>query len=326
MKKQLIKNLRIGDEVETQALLLAIYRSAYSSPNRAGEYFLRFVLGDVSGSVKGILWDTAIVKEPLNKGDVVFIRGEVNDYHGPQVVINDIKKLDIEKVNRSFFQAVAERDPQEMLEELEEIVSKEITEPYLKRLLGSFFNEPEFVRKFALAPAARTIHHNYTGGLLEHTLEVISICRLLATLYPQHLSSDLLFTGAILHDVGKIEEYDSTSLSFEFSDRGKLVGHISIGKEMLDEKINQIPGFPPRLKLELEHMILAHHGLREWGSPEVPKTIHAFALFHADLVSGRLNQFIRIMDKQSGEPGYWSEWDRFLERSIFLKSPFDEEE
>ena len=146
-----------------------------------------------------ILWDTAIVGA-FKWGDVV-LSGRSNDYHGPR---NKRYQEAGYREGQSFFQAVAERDPQEMLEELEEIVSKEITEPYLKRLLGSFFNEPEFVRKFALAPAARTIHHNYTGGLLEHTLEVISICRLLATLYPQHLSSDLLFTGAILHDVGKL--------------------------------------------------------------------------------------------------------------------------
>ncbi len=323
MKKQLIRGLRIGDEVETQALILEIYRSNYSSPSRTGEYFLRMVLGDISGTVKGILWDTAMVKEPLNKGDVVFVRGEVNDYHGPQVVINDIKKLDAEMVNRSYFQAVSERDPQEMMTELGKVITEEITEPFLKSLLGSFFGDPEFARRFSLAPAARTIHHNYVGGLLEHTLEVISICRLLVELYPRQLNKDLLFTGAILHDVGKLEEYDSSSLSFEFSDRGKLVGHISIGKEVLDQKIDLIKDFPPPLKLELEHMILAHHGLREWGSPEVPKTIHAFALFHADLVSGRLNQFIRVMDKHSPDSGYWSEWDRFLERSIYLKSPLN---
>ena len=139
------------------------------------------------------------------------------------------------------------------------------------------------------------------------------------SLYPAHLQLDLLLTGAILHDIGKIEEYDPASLSFEFSDRGKLVGHISIGKEMLDQKIRQIPDFPPSLKLELEHMILAHHGSREWGSPEIPKTIHAFTLFHADLVSARLNQFVQLMEKQPAGAGDWSEWDRYLERSIYLK-------
>lgn len=319
MKKQLIRSLQVGDEVETQVLILECNRGTYSAPHRAGEYFLKLLLGDVSGTVKAVLWDTASLKSRPQKGDVYFVRGEVGEYYGLQVVISDLRKLDPEKVNRSFFQAVSDRDPREMLGELKEVINSDIGDPHLKLLLLSFFNDKEFARRFAQSPAARTIHHNYAGGLLEHTLEVIKICRDLAPLYPEHLRLDLLLTGAILHDIGKIEEYDPASLSFEFSDRGKLVGHISIGKEMLDQKVRQIPAFPPELKLELEHMILSHHGSREWGSPEIPKTIHAFTLFHADLVSARLNQFVQFMEKQSGGAGDWSEWDRYLERSIYLK-------
>jgi 3'-5' exoribonuclease len=320
MKKQLIKSLRVGDEVETQALVLECSKAAFSAPHRTGEYFLKLLLGDVSGSVKGIMWDAVQLKEQIQKGDVVFVRGEVSDYHGPQVVVSDLRKLDPEKVNRGFFQPVSDRDPKDMLSELKQIMASDIKDPHLKLLLISFFNDSDFVRRFALAPAARTIHHNYVSGLLEHTLEVITLCKDMARLYPAQLQTDLLIAGAILHDVGKIEEYDPASLSFEFSDRGKMVGHISIGKEMLDQKISQIPDFPPRLKLELEHMILTHHGAREWGSPEVPKTIHAFTLFHADLVSARLNQFILVMEKYPPGSGDWSEWDRFLDRSIYLRS------
>ncbi|NLA27729.1 MAG: metal-dependent phosphohydrolase, partial [Firmicutes bacterium] len=171
MKKQLIRNLQVGDEVETQALVLECNRGNYSAPHRAGEFFLKLNLGDVSGSIKAILWDTAGMKELPRKGDVIFLRGDVTDYYGPQVVIAELRKLDPEKVNRSFFQPVSERDPREMLRELKEVINKEIQHPHLKLLLLSFFNEQEFTRRFALAPAARTIHHNYCGGLLEHTLE-----------------------------------------------------------------------------------------------------------------------------------------------------------
>ena len=324
MKKQLVRNLQVGDEVETQAVVLECSRGNFTAPHRAGEFFLKMTLGDVSGSIRAILWDTARLEELPRKGDVIFIRGEVGEYHGPQIVIGDLRKLDPEKVNRSFFQPVSPRDPREMLGELKEVISSDIDDPHLKLLLLSFFNDRDFTRRFAFAPAARTIHHNYAGGLLEHTLEVIEICRHLVSLYPAHLRLDLLLTGAILHDVGKIEEYDPASLSFEFSDRGKLVGHISIGKEMLDAKISQMPSFPAQLKLELEHMILTHHGMREWGSPEIPKTIHAFALFHADLVSARLNQFVRLMEKGVSGEGDWTEWDRYLERSIYLKKPGDD--
>lgn len=325
MKKQMIKDLRVGDEVETQAIVLEMNRTAFSSPHRAGEYFLKLTLGDVSGRVKAVMWDPPSGEEAVLQDDVVFVRGSVSDYHGPQVVVGDMRKLDPLKVNRAFFQQIAERDQAEMVAELKTVIAGDVQDKHLKALLEAFFSDNEFASRFALAPAARTIHHNCVGGLLEHTLEVVAVCRNLAALYPQQIQADLLLTGAVLHDIGKIEEYRQDSISFDFTDRGKLIGHISIGKEMLDQKLADLPDFPPALKLELEHMILSHHGMREWGSPEVPKTIHAFALFHADLISARMNQFVKIMQRHVPESGAWTDWDRFLERSIFI-SPSEEED
>jgi 3'-5' exoribonuclease len=321
MKKQMINNLRVGDEVETQAVILELNRAAFSSAQRAGEYFLKLVLGDVSGRVKAVMWDPPVGEAVVKQDDVVFVRGTVNEYHGPQVVVSDLRRLDPEKVNRAFFQPVSERDIPEMIAELQAVIEEEITGRELKNLLQAFFGDAEFLKRFSLAPAARTIHHNCVGGLIEHTLEVIALCRNLAALYPGQINYDLLLTGAILHDIGKIEEYRQDSISFEFSDRGKLVGHISIGKEMLDRRLAELPDFPDHLKLELEHMMLTHHGQRDWGSPEVPKTINAFALFHADLVSARMNQFTGIMKNHLSGSGDWTEWDRFLERSIFIRPP-----
>ena len=319
MKKQMIKDMRIGDEVETQVLILEANRAAFSAPHRAGEYFLKLVLGDVSGQVKAVMWSPPSGENCIEAGDVAFVRGSVGDYHGPQVVVSEIKKLDPAKVNRAFFQLVAERPVEEMLTELKKIIEEEVEDEHLKSLLHLLFKDREFANLFSRAPAARTIHHNYVGGLLEHTLEVVALCRKLAELYPEQLKLDLLITGAILHDMGKIEEYRQDSLNFEFTDRGKLVGHISIGKEMLDKKLAEMEGFPPALRLELEHMLLTHHGMREWGSPEIPKTIHAYALFHADLLSARMNQFVIVMNRHAPESGDWTQWDRFLERSIFVR-------
>ncbi len=324
MKKQMLKDLRIGDEAETQALVLEVNRTAFSSPHRAGEYFLRLTLGDVSGRVKAVMWDPPTGGSAVQQDDVVFVRGSVSDYHGPQVVINDLRKLDPEKVNRAFFQAVSERDIVEMMSELKGIIEHEVNDRHLKDLLEAFFSDGEFAKLYAEAPAARTIHHNCVGGLLEHTLEVIAVSRNLAKLYPRQIDTALLLTGAILHDIGKIEEYRQDSISFDFTDRGKLIGHISIGKEMLSARLSGLPDFPDELKMELEHMLLSHHGQREWGSPEVPKTVHAFALFHADLVSARMNQFIKVMEKHVPESGHWTEWDRFLERSIYTRPCGDE--
>ncbi len=318
MKKQMINNLRIGDEVETQALVLEANLHAFAAPHRSGEYFLKLILGDVSGRVKAVMWDPPTGEDAVRQDDIVFVRGTVGEYHGPQVVVSDLRKLDPLKVNRSFFQPVSERDKDQMIAELKEVIQKEISDPHLKALLHRFFSDEEFADRFALAPAARTIHHNYVSGLLEHTLEVIALCRNQAALYPQKINLDLLLTGAILHDIGKIEEYHQESLSFDFTDRGKLIGHISIGKEMLGQRLEGLSDFPQALRLELDHMILSHHGVRDWGSPEVPKTINAFALFHADMLSARLNQFTIIMDKHVPSSGDWTEWDRFLERSIYV--------
>ena len=324
MKKQLIRDLRIGDEVETQALVVELNRANYSAPHRAGEFFLKLVLGDVSGRVKGVMWEPPAGDE-VKQGDVVFVRGSVTDYHGPQVVVNDIRALDAAKVNRAFFQPVAEREPAEMMKELKVYIDEEVKDKYLKALLELFFADRELIGRFATAPAARTIHHSYVGGLVEHTLEVIALCRELVRQYPEKLRFELLIAGAFLHDIGKVEEYRQDSLSFDFTDRGKLVGHISIGKEMLDEKLRGLEGFPEDLRLELQHMMLTHHGMREWGSPEIPKTFHAFALFHADLVSARMNQFLSVMNKHQPESGEWTEWDRFLERSVFVPAGEGEE-
>ena len=325
MKKQMISSLRIGDEVETQALVIEASKTAFSSPNRAGEFFLRLTIGDVSGRVKAVMWEPPAGDEMVQQDDVVFVRGSVNDYHGPQVVISDLRKLDPAKVNRAFFQQVSKRDLGEMASDLKKIIEEYIKDRNLNKLLEMFFSDAEFAHLFRTSPAARTVHHNWVGGLLEHTLEVISLCRKMAELYPQGINLDLLLTGAILHDIGKIEEYKQDSISFDFTDRGKLVGHISIGKEMLDKKLAELPDFPAELKMELEHIMLSHHGQREWGSPEIPKTMNAFALFHADLVSARMNQVQIVMDKHVPESGYWTEWDRFLERSIYIRPPGEKE-
>ena len=319
-KKQMLNNLKVGDEVETQAVILELNRAAFTTPQRSGEYFLRLTLGDVSGRVKAVMWEPPVGEDAVQQDDVVFVRGTVNEYHGLQVVVSDLRRLDPAKVNRAFFQPVSMRNLDEMVSELQAVLEEEIKNKTLKALLQGFFSDSLFLRQFSLAPAARTIHHNCVGGLLEHTLEVVTICRQLADLHPQQINRDLLLAGALLHDIGKLEEYRQDSLSFEFSDRGKLVGHISIGKELLDQKLATLPDFPEQLKLELQHMMLTHHGQRDWGSPEVPKTINAFALYYADLVSARMNQFSGIMKNHQIGSGDWTEWDRFLERSIYMGS------
>lgn len=189
---------------------------------------------------------------------------------------------------------------------------------HLKKLLLLMFGDKNIYRAFINSPAAQKVHHAYIGGLLEHSLEVAQVCEHIASNYKDVLNRDLLITGALLHDIGKIREYDFSSVSFEMTDIGKLVGHLVLGKEMVDEKIREMSDFPQELQLAIGHMIISHHGEREWGSPEVPKTMEAFSLFHSDLLSARLNQFSGLLKKHTNTDSSWTPWDKFLERSAYL--------
>lgn len=317
MNKQFIKDLKIGSAVDSQFVVISVRAYPFSSPARSGESFLILQLGDVTGTIKGVIWERAIVKEPICPNDVLLIRGEVGEYDGPQLVIRTFKKMRQEEVRREYFQAVAPRDREEMWKSLLDIVAHNVQEENMKDLLEVFFNNEKLVERFKISPAAKIIHHNYLGGLLEHTLEVLEICLQAIKFYPQQLDSSLLVTAAILHDIGKIEEYDAQSFIFEQTDKGRLLGHITIGLEILRGMFDQLPQFPANLKVELEHALVSHHGEKEWGSPEIPKTFEAFVLFHADLYSARLKQFQQVMKNEKGA-ALWTDWDRFLKRKIFI--------
>lgn len=316
MEKQFVRNLKAGDTVDSEFLVSEKSLVPFTQPNRSGQQFLRLQVSDITGSIGAVVWENGLeVAGKLVVGDVVRIQGTVSDYRGLQLVVHRVERLIADQVSLHMFRRVAPRDHKEMLAELKGL-QDEISDPYLLQLIRAFFNDADFFHLYVHAPAARSIHHNYIGGLLEHSLEVADFCRSFIQLYPV-LDRSLLLCGALLHDVGKIEEYDTGSLNFELTTRGKLLGHIAIGKEMLEDRVKRIADFPERLHLELAHMLLSHHGKREWGSPEVPKTFPAFALFHADFISARLNQFAQLANRGNCSKG-WTEWDRSLDRSIFL--------
>lgn len=322
MSKQFIKDLKIGSYVQSQFFVVEVNEQSFNTPSRAGESFLRIILGDVSGTIRGIIWDRSLLHEPVYTDDVLNISGEVKDYYGPQLNISCCEKISKDKINRAYFQQSCERDREEMWNELQSITKAAVKDDHLSALLKRFYGDTVLIDRFKLSPAARVIHHSYLGGLLEHTLEVINICRHAASLYPQQLNESLLIAGAIFHDLGKIEEYNLDSLSFQQTDRGRLLGHIAIGIEVLRSMMADIPGMPEGTRLELEHMILSHHGEKEWGSPEIPQTFAAFTLFHADLLSARLRQFAQVLERGDANNA-WTKWDRFLQRRVFTGFPLD---
>ncbi len=316
MSKQFIKDLKIGSFVQSQFFVVEVNEQTFSTPNRAGDSFLKIILGDISGTIRGIVWDRSLLPEPVYADDVLNVSGEVKDYYGLQLNINCCEKIAKDKINRAYFQQSCERDHEEMWAELQNITAAAVKDPHLSALLDQFYGDKDLVERFKLSPAARVIHHSYLGGLLEHTLEVIQFCRHAVSLYPQQLNESLLITAAIFHDIGKIEEYNLDSLSFQQTDRGRLLGHISIGIEIVRRMMTRVPGIPEGIKLELEHMLLSHHGEKEWGSPEIPQTFAAFTLFHADLLSARLRQFAQVMERGDVNTA-WTKHDRFLQRRVF---------
>ncbi|PKM83707.1 MAG: metal-dependent phosphohydrolase [Firmicutes bacterium HGW-Firmicutes-13] len=318
-KTVFVRDLKIGDQIETLFAVKEKRMCSYSTPNRSGEQFMRVVMVDVSGMINGVIWNEAQeISKTFDKDDIVLIKGEITDYKGPQIVIESLKKVDRNNVDLAYFQLSTKKNRREMFNKVKEYANNYINNPFLYRLLQDFFDDHEFCKLFIQSPGGRLIHHNYVGGLLEHSVEVVEICLRLIELYPGIIYPDLLISGAILHDIGKIKEYDLNSVSFQMTDRGRLIGHITLGRDMVMESASKQKYFPEELLLELEHVILSHHGKKEWGSPEIPKTINAFALFHADLLSARLNQFSNIFEQSLAKDMKWSEWDRYLERNIYL--------
>jgi 3'-5' exoribonuclease len=317
LSKQFVKDLKIGSLVQSYFVVVDIQRVSFSAPSKKGDYFLKLRLGDISGTLKAVIWDRSLVPGTITPDDILLVTGEVNDYQGPQLVINCCEIIDHSNINRNHLQPTCARDSGEMWRQLLTIASELVTEKHLQQLLNNFYDDSELVENFMLAPAAKTIHHNYLAGLLEHTLEVVEICRHISVLYPESINRSLLITAAIFHDIGKIEEYDPHSFTFKQTDKGRLIGHITLGLGILREKVSSILSFPQKTLIELEHMIISHHGERDWGSPEVPQTFNAYALFHADLLSARLKQFEQVINNYSQPNSNWTAWDRFLDRRVF---------
>lgn len=316
VEKQFLANLQVGDMVHSEFVVTEKILLPFNQPNRAGEYYLRLQLADASGSMRAVVWEKAEeIADLFAVGDVIRVRGEVTNFRGPQVTVYSLELVPEEEIVRSHLQKTSVFSQEELLNRLRAFC-REVADPYLQKLLQAFFADERFLQRYLEAPAARTVHHNYTGGLAEHSLEVAALCREFVNIHPS-LDLSLLLTGALLHDVGKIEEYESKGLTIEVTTPGKLLGHIFMGVEMITERIKRIDGFPDPLQLELKHMILSHHGHKEWGSPEIPRTFAAYTLFHADLVSARLNQFALAAEKGAKADG-WTEWNRLLERDIYL--------
>ena len=292
---------------------------------RAGKPFLRLKVMDKSGEIGGPVWDDAEALAPLcQPGSYIQISGQGDSYQGsPQLRISRISPADPAAIDPADFIPGGAVDLVRLTAELDGLIAG-VTDPHLQQLLSTIFiKDQELRRRFTTAPAAKTMHHAYLGGLLEHTVALARLALTISQLYPA-VDRDLLLAGALLHDLGKTEELTYQSYPFGYSDRGRLVGHLVMGAETVGRLAATIPGFPAARLEQLQHLILSHHGRHEFGAPVLPMMQEAFILHFLDDLDAKLNYFARL-GEQAREPGYqWSDFQRNLERFLLIKGAGDD--
>ena len=270
---------------------------------------------DKTGTIDAKVW------EPNNPGignyntlDYIEVYGDVNNFQGNlQVSIKRIRVCREEEYNPADYLPVSEKDISVMFKELKEFIQS-IRNPWLKQLLEAFFVRDEaFAKAFCYSSAAKTVHHGFVGGLLEHTLSVTKLCDYYCKVYPI-LKRDLLLTAAMCHDIGKVKEL-SLFPENDYTDDGQLLGHIVMGSQMVAEKAAQIADFPHVQLVQLQHCILAHHGKYEYGSPKLPALMEALALNYADDTDAKLETFREILENSSANQG-WLGFNRLFESNL----------
>jgi 3'-5' exoribonuclease len=291
---------------------------------KSGEPYLSLLLGDRTGELEAKMWDNVVeVIERFERDDFVKVKGLLQIYQNrPQLTIHKMVKVHETDVDFADYFPASERSPDEMFAELRAIIAG-IGNPYLRNLLDAFMDDEKIARTYKIAPAAKSVHHAYLGGLIEHVLSVCALSKATASHY-RHIDLDLLLTGAVLHDIGKVAEltYDR---SFGYSAEGQLLGHIVIGLRMLDQKLQSVPDFPPRLRTLVEHMIVSHHGELEYGSPKVPLFPEALLLHHLDNMDSKMECMRAMLAKDRQAEGCWTVYNHSIERSALKKLKFLEE-
>ncbi len=312
MVKELQNNNKISD------IFLLKKKEILKTKNN--DNYLSVVLSDCSGDIEGKLWRIGENSyNDLTEGKPVVITGRIDKFKDKlQINIEKISCLNnpSEEILNSLIPST-DKDISKLYQSILSLKNS-LTNKYLIKLIDKvLFKDKEFSDKFKLAPAASKLHHAYRGGLLEHTLSVTRLCDMFSKKYPE-INRDLILTGALLHDIGKVEEYDN--ITFKRTTTGKLLGHISIGVVSVDRKISTIKNFPDKLEQAVKHLILSHHGELEWGSPVQPCTVEAVMLHYADNIDSKIETF---SDRNSEKTGW--QYNKSLRRDVLLEDYVEEE-
>ncbi len=277
--------------------------------------YLSLTLCDRSGRLDGRIWDNAeVLAAKFEQNDFVDVRACIDEFNGKlQLRVTEIVRLDLEQIELGDFQRKSTRDIEDLWSQLRDSVNS-FTHADLKRLVFAFLDDPEIARRYKAAPAAKFMHHAWIGGLLEHVVDLLQFCDLAAGHFPL-IHRDLLLTGAILHDVGKIYEL-SWERGFEYTLEGQLIGHISIATRMLDEKVRELPDFPKQIHTLVEHLILSHHGSLEFGSPKLPMIPEAVLLHYLDDAEAKMLAMQEACQPEGAPGPVYIDRVRALERPL----------
>ncbi len=305
-----INTLRDGENITE----IYFCKSKTVAQSKAGKTYYSLQLQDKTGTIDGKIWDLSNAIEHFEAMDYIKVSGQITTFNNSlQFNIRRVQRVSENEIDVSDYMPVSEYNIEDMYRELRELIDS-VGESHLKSLLYSFFVEDErFIKNFKKHSAAKSVHHCYIGGLLQHTLSVAKICNFFATNYPM-LNRDLLLTAAICHDIGKLYEISDFPEN-DYTDEGNLLGHIVMGTMMVRDRANTIEGFPHTLLGELEHCILSHHGKLEFGSPKKPGLMEAMALAYADDTDAKMETFKGALEA-SPEANGWLGYQKLLDTNI----------
>jgi len=291
---------------------------------KTGDPYLSLTLADRTGELDAKMWDNAAeVLDTFGRDDFIKVKGLVQIFQNRlQLTIHKLQRLDDSDVAFADYFPASKRDPSEMEAELRRVVAN-VSNPHLKALLESIFSDEKVMAAYRIAPAAKSIHHAFLSGLIEHVLSMVAIAQFTARHY-EGIDGDLLLTGVLLHDIGKIQEL-VYARTFGYSDEGQLIGHIVMGVKMVGEKARAIHGFPQKLLMLVEHMILSHHGNLEYGSPKVPLFPEALLLHHLDNLDSKMEAMRQTVERDQRIEGVWTGYNPALERMVLKRVKFLED-
>jgi len=321
MKSEFIADLQAEQTVTSFFLISS---KEVRTGQKSGKPYLQLELRDRTGAIDArVFQNIQSVADSIHQDDVVKVKGRVDVWQGKkQLVIDQIRTAKPEEFDLADFLPHTQRDVEELFAELQKFVC-EVTNPWIKRLLENVLADPSIVPRLKRAPAGKVMHHAYIGGLLEHIVSLCALCRCVAPHYPE-IDADLLLAGAILHDIGKLDEL-TYERSFGYTTEGQLLGHIFLALEMLWRKMDALEGFPADLNTLLKHIVLSHHGKEEFGSPKLPAFPEALMLHYLDDLDSKLAAMRDTFASEKGESD-WTARNYSLQRPLLRVDRFRERE